>query len=149
MLIEEIDGIALEPLERCFGDLLDVVRPTIQPTPPAAIIRIRLPPELRRDYDISARRSECFTYQFFIQERAVYLGSIEERDTSLYRGTEKRNHLLLVSWRSVGPTHSHAAEPNGRYFQIAVSKLAFLHGFLPILFADIEDWSRSIRQFKR
>src|SRR5947208_8362933 len=51
-----------------------------------------------------------------------------ERDTSLHRGVEKRNHLLLVSWRSVGPTHSHAAEPNGRYFQIAVSKLAFLHG---------------------
>src|SRR6266566_9842624 len=35
--------------------------------------------------------------------------------------------LLLVCWRTVGKAHSHAAEPEGRNFQVAVSKCTFLH----------------------
>ena len=31
VLIEEIDRIDLEPLERALGDLLDVLRPAVQP----------------------------------------------------------------------------------------------------------------------
>ncbi len=32
VLVEQIDDIGLEPLERCFGDLLDVLRPAVQPS---------------------------------------------------------------------------------------------------------------------
>src|ERR1035441_7120732 len=42
---------------------------------------------------------------------------------------EKRGHLLLVFGRTVRKAHSHAAEPESRNFQAALSKFALLHCF--------------------
>ncbi len=41
------------------------------------------------------------------------------------------NQLLLVWRRSVAVTHAHAAEPDSRNFQVAVSKFALLHFLIP------------------
>jgi hypothetical protein len=84
MLVKQIDGIDPQPLERPLCDLFDVLWPTIESAPLASIVGVGLPSELRRDYDFPAKRSERFAYQFFIDERAVYLGGIEERDASLH-----------------------------------------------------------------
>jgi hypothetical protein len=35
MLVIQIDGVNPEPLERAFGDLLDMLWPTIQPSQPS------------------------------------------------------------------------------------------------------------------
>ena len=88
MLIEQIDGIDFEPLERCLSDLLDVLRPAVQRTPLAAILGIRLPAKLGSDHHTAAKWSERFTYQFFVQQGAVHLGGVEERDASLDSGMQ-------------------------------------------------------------
>ena len=56
MLIEEIDGLDLEPLQRGFGDFLDVLRPAVQASPPGPPLRIELETELRGDHHLVAQR---------------------------------------------------------------------------------------------
>jgi hypothetical protein len=70
-----------------------------------------------------------YSDEFFVRERAVDFGGIEECDAAFHGGPENGDHLLLVLGRTVGKAHSHATEPEGRHFQVAVSKLALLHGF--------------------
>src|SRR4029077_10275266 len=55
MLVEQIDRIHLEPLERRLRDLLDVLRATIEAVPLASISRIRLEAELRCDRHLAAK----------------------------------------------------------------------------------------------
>jgi len=71
--------------------------------------------------------AEGFTDKFFVQQGAIDLSGIEECDAPLHGGVQKGNHLVFVLWRPVGPTHSHAAKSDGRYFQIPNSKFAGLH----------------------
>jgi hypothetical protein len=113
MLVKQVYGIDLQSLKRPFCDVFDVFWPTIESAPLASIVGVDFPSELRRDCDFPAKRGERFAYQFFVEERAVYLGGIEERDTFLDGSVQQRNHLLLVFRRPIGPAHSHAAEPEG------------------------------------
>src|SRR5216683_7574309 len=46
VLIEEVDGIDLQSLERALGDLLDVLWPTIQPQPARFSVGLEFEPEL-------------------------------------------------------------------------------------------------------
>jgi len=46
MLVEQVDDIGLESLERSLGDLLDVLRPTIEPQPARFSIGLELDPNL-------------------------------------------------------------------------------------------------------
>src|SRR5437870_13113995 len=118
MLVKQVYGLDFQPLKRRFCDLFDVLWSTIASAPFTSVVGVGFPSELRRNYDFPAKRSESFAYQFFVDEWAVYLGSIEERDTSFHSGVQQSNHLLLVFRRPVGPAHSHAAEPDGRNFKI-------------------------------
>src|SRR5580704_17006618 len=113
MLVEQIYDIDPQPFERPLCDLFDVLWPTIEGAPLASVVGVGLPSELRRDDDFPAKRGERFAYQLFVDERAIYLGRIEERDTSFHGSVQQRNHLLLVFRGPIGPTHSHAAEPKG------------------------------------
>ena len=81
MLVEQVDGIDSQPLERPFGDLFDVFGLAIERAPLASIAGIRLPSELRRDHHFPAEGSERFAYQFLVHQPSVDLGGIEERDT--------------------------------------------------------------------
>ncbi len=49
MLVEEVDGVALQTFERRFDDLLDVVGTAIARSPFAAVIRICFKSELGGD----------------------------------------------------------------------------------------------------
>jgi hypothetical protein len=55
MLVEQIDRINLETLERLFCNLFDVLRPAVESAPLATVVRVRLPSEFRRDDDFSAK----------------------------------------------------------------------------------------------
>jgi hypothetical protein len=44
-LVQQIDGIDLEPLERCFRYLLDMLWPTVESAPLASARGIRFPSE--------------------------------------------------------------------------------------------------------
>src|SRR5262249_49713164 len=127
MLVEQIDGIDRETLERFFCNLFDVVRSAVQSTPLATVAGVGSPPEFRRDDDFAAKRREGFADKFFVQQRAIDLGGIEECNTPFHGGVQKSNHLLFIFWRSVGPAHSHISKSYGRYVQIPNSKFARLH----------------------
>src|ERR1022692_1498482 len=129
VLIEQIDGVGLESLERGLGDPLDVVWPAVQAHPTRRPVGTKFEPELRGGHHLSTERSEGFAHEFFVCERAVHFGGIEECDAAVHGCPEKRGHLLLVFGRTVRKAHSHAAEPESRNFQAALSKFALLHCF--------------------
>ena len=80
VLIEEIDPIGLEPLQRCVGDFPDVRRPAIEPRLLAAF---ELEPELRGDDHLIAERRQRFADEFFVGERPVGFGGVEEGDATV------------------------------------------------------------------
>ena len=131
VLIEEIDGIDLEPLERALGGLLDVLWPAVQARRtlhPAGIeIGTEIEPEFGGNHHLPAERSEGFAHEFFVCVRTVNFSCVKERNAALHRRVEKRDHLLFVFGRTVRKAHTHAAEPDRRYFQITFSKSALLH----------------------
>jgi hypothetical protein len=127
VLIEQINDINLKPLERSLGDILDVRWPTIQTLPAGTSVRIKFESELRCYHHSPAERSEGFAHKFFICERAVNFSGVEERDAAFHGCPKNRRHLLLVLGWAVGKAHSHAAQPDGRDFEIGVAKFALLH----------------------
>src|SRR5216683_7832882 len=128
MLIEQVDGIGPEALERGLGDLLDVLGATVQPGLFAAVW-IKFETELRCNLHLLTHGSEGFAHEFFVGEWTVHLGGIEECDAAFDRRPDHGDHLLLVSSRTVTKAHSHTAEPESRNFQATVSKFALLHCF--------------------
>ena len=71
-------------------------------------------------------------YGPFINEELVgeALAPMRERvviATKFDRLPNQRDHLLLIFRRTVAKTHPHAAKPNRRNFQTALSKFALFH----------------------
>src|SRR5207302_658917 len=96
-----------------LSDFLDMRWPTIQAGLFAGV-RIKFEPELGGNHDFPTERSESFAYEFFVRERAVNFGGVEECDAAFHGRPDDRDHLLLFSGRTVAKAHSHAAEPDSR-----------------------------------
>ena len=95
---------------------------------PAGIeIGTQVEPELGSDDHFPAERGKGFAHEFFVCERAVDLGCIEEGDAALDGCPEKCGHLLDVLGRAVRKAHPHAAKPERRNFRAAFSQFALLH----------------------
>src|SRR5262245_60785186 len=82
VLIEQINGLDLESLERGLGDLLDVLWPTIQPHPTRLSVGLKFESELRGYHHLPAEGGERFAHEFFVCERAVNFSGIEECDAA-------------------------------------------------------------------
>ncbi len=134
MLVEEINNLSLEPLERALYTLLDVRWPAVHAdvTRSGTIVLV-FESELRRDNNSSAERSQGFAHKFFVGERAVGLSSVKERDAAFDGAPNDLDHLLFGSHWAVTTGHPHAAETDGRNFQAAFSKFAFLHNVSSLL----------------
>src|SRR5918992_3120709 len=70
----------------------------------------------------SRRGGQRFAHQLLVRERAVHFSRIEEGDAALDGRTNQGDQLLLIWRRPVALAHAHAAEPDGRDFQVAVSE---------------------------
>src|ERR1700730_527644 len=125
MLVEQIDDVAPESLQRSFGDLLDVLWPAIQAD--LLTFRTNFETEFGGYHYLLAERSKRFAHKFFVCKRAVHFGGIEKRYAEFYGFPKKRDHLLLVLGRAVAKAHSHTAQADGRHFQITLSKFPLLH----------------------
>ena len=68
----------------------------------------------------------------------VHFRRIKEGDAPLYRFVEKGDHLLPGANRGIAKGHPHTPQPHGRDFQIAVSKVTFLHFLSPVFDFIIE-----------
>ena len=129
VLIEEIDDLGLEPLERGFGDLPDMLRPAIGATLPA--LQIEFEAELCCDHDLLADGRKSFAQKLFVLVRAIGLGSVKERDATLEGRPDQCDRLLLVGSGAVAIAQSHAAEADGRDLQATAPQRALSHVFLP------------------
>jgi hypothetical protein len=121
VLIEEVDRVCPEPLQRAFDCSTDVVGIAVER---AGLLEI--PAELGRDHDLLANRSQRLTDKLLICERAVDLCGVEERDATFDRGSDQGDHLLSVGRRPVAEAHPHTAEPERGDLQV-VSKRSLLH----------------------
>src|SRR5947209_11826819 len=79
VLIEQINRLDLEPPERAFDGLLDVLRLAVE----AVRLCGEIEPELGGDYYLVAEGCECLAHEFFVRERAVNFGGVEEGDAAL------------------------------------------------------------------
>ena len=112
--------------------------------PLAAVVGIGLPAELRGDHHLAAEGSERFAHEFFVHERTVHFGGVEERDAAFHGSTDQRDHLLLVFGRAVGPSSfpcSRVRSPilPGCFFQVCASAFFDLLSLL-IAFCEVEPW---------
>src|SRR5262249_33814919 len=100
-------------------------RPAVQSSDLSTVIDLES--ELRSDYHLVPKWSESLAHEFFVGERAVHLGGIEEGDAALQRRPNQRDPLLLLHRPAIGRTQPHTAKAHSRNFQIARSKSAFFH----------------------
>ena len=100
MLIEKIERVDFHPLQRCFGNLLDMLRMAVEHIPFAAIGGIRFESKLGRNDDLSTKRGQRFADQFLIDERPIDLRRIEESDAS---STAARITLMASVFSVGGP----------------------------------------------
>src|SRR5216684_8621609 len=121
VLVEEINNLSLEPLERALHALLDVFRPAVQTHWTRIFLGLELEPELRCDYHLLTKGGEGFAHELFIRERAVDLSRIEECDAAFERSPNDRDHLLLGPHWTVTTGHPHAAETDGRNFEVSLT----------------------------
>ena len=129
MLIKEIDDVDLQPFQRGFSNLLDMLGPAVQPwsTCHASRVRRDIEAELCGDGHLISQWRKRFADEFFVRERPVDLGRVEECDAAFDSGSKKGDHLLFVRRGTIGKAHSHATEPQSGDFQIALAQLTFLH----------------------
>jgi hypothetical protein len=147
VLVEEIDGVGLEPFQRCLGDLFNVLRAAVQPRLFAGV-GIEFEPELGGDRHLLAERSQRLAHQFLVEKGAVNFRRIEKRDAEFDGFADHRNHFLLVFGRAVAEAHSHAAEPDGGNFESAFAKLALLHSLSLSLQGRVERRKTVSRSFR-
>src|SRR5271155_2197333 len=128
MLVEKIDDIGSEALERSLGYFLDV-RGTAVEAGLFAGAGINFEAELGGDYHPAAQGSERLAHQFLVSVGAIDLRGVEECDAQFDGLADQRDHILLVRGRTEAKAHAHAAEAEGGDFQVAVSQFALLHFF--------------------
>jgi hypothetical protein len=121
VLIEEIDVIGPQTLQACVCHKLDMLGPAIGPASARARFKIDVEAKLCGNYYLVADRLERLAHQFFIHERSIGFGSIEMGDAKVMGGANQLDHRALVGCWAISGTHSHAAQAERRYFQIALS----------------------------
>src|SRR5215469_12574951 len=103
----------------------DVLWPAVQSS--SGSILFELKSELRSDDDSVPEWNKSFAHEFFVGERAIYFGSVEECDAALHRCPNQRDPLRPLHRTAIGSTQPHTAESQSRNLQIARSKSAFFH----------------------
>jgi len=109
VLIEEIDVIDAETLQRGIRHRLHVLRPAVGPDNGRPLLRIDLEAELRGDDDLVALAFEGAADELLVLERAIDFSGIEEGHAELDRAVDGRDRFAFVG-RAIGPAHPHAAE---------------------------------------
>jgi hypothetical protein len=125
MLIEKIDGINLESLQRGFSHFFDMLRPAVLARLPS--LRAEFETEFGSYDHMPTKRGKRFAHKLLVGEWPIGFSGIEECDTAFDSLPNQKDHFLFVGDRTVRKAHSHTSQANGRNFQITLAKFAFLH----------------------
>ena len=85
VLVEEVDGVDPQALQRGLGNLTDTFRATVEA---AGSARAEIESELRSDDNIRLERLQRLAYELLIGEWAIDFGGVEEGNAALNRRTD-------------------------------------------------------------
>ena len=125
VLIEEIDAIGPQPLQRCVRHVADVLGAAVEAGHARRSVDVEA--ELRGDHHAVADRRECFADELLIGERAVHFGRIEERDPSVDGGPDDGDAVWTRQGTAVTLADPHAPETERRHFEAVPAQRACLH----------------------
>jgi len=128
VLVEQVDHLDSQPLQRFFGHLPDAFGATVETVRTARAGGTKVVPKLGGDDDVFLERLQRLAHDLFVGEGAVDLGGVEEGDAAIDRRPDQRDHLGAVGRRAIARAHPHAAEPDRGDFEPALAECAFLHG---------------------
>src|SRR3954447_5709353 len=124
MLIEEIDAIGIEPLQRSLSDLAHVRRAAVE----ARLLAVlELESELGRNDHLIADRPKRLADELFVREWSVRFGRIEEGYATFECRPNDRESVFAVASRAVTEADAHAPEAECRHFETALAQRPFLH----------------------
>jgi len=127
VLVEQVDHLDSQPLQRFFGHLPDAFGATVEPVRTARAGGIKVVTKLGGDDDVFLERLQRLAHDLFVGEGAVDLGGVEEGNAPLYRRSDERDHLLTFRSRATVMVQAHAAEADGRDGKVVIAKLTRPH----------------------
>ena len=113
MLVQEIDAVGSEALERGIDHRLDVVGPAVETSSAA----LEVEAEFGSDADAVTDWRQRFPDEFLVRERPVDLGGIEERDASPMGFAQDADALASIRRRAVVGAEAHGASAQRRDLQ--------------------------------
>ena len=113
VLVVEIDGVDLQPLEGFLSHLPDVPGLAVGHRQLGWIVRAGREAEFRGDHDLVTHRGEGLTDQDLVRIGSVDFGGVEEGDAQVHGLADEGDHLLGILGRAIGETHAHAAQAKG------------------------------------
>jgi hypothetical protein len=119
MLVIEVDIIDVEPPQARFAGAADIIRFSVNISR-RHVLEVALITEFRREDDFVAAPFNGFADQFFVFERAVHVGGVEQGDAEFESAMNGRDGFTLVA-RAIKFGHSHTAETERRDVQTAFS----------------------------
>ena len=125
MLVQQVDRVDPQPPQGRLGGPPDVLGPAGQAE--AAALVIEGEPELGGDHHVAPERGQRLADEFLVDERAVHLGRVEERDPPLHRRAEQGDVGVAVGAGPVALAHAHGAEADRGDGQAGAER-AVLHG---------------------
>ena len=114
MLVEQIDDVGVEALERGVCYFLNVLRPAIQAhNPLGAHARVGdLEAKLSCDDDTIPHAFKGFADKLLICKRPIYFGSVKKCDAQVESAVQCRDGSCFFL-AAIGECHSHTADADG------------------------------------
>lgn len=129
VLVEKVDAVRLQPLERSLDDVADVLRPAVHALVPGRAGDVDA--EFGGDHHLITDRLQCLADDLLILERPIDLRGVEESDAALECRADQADGIRRRHRLPIGLADPHAAEPDGRDLEATLSKCAFLHCHCP------------------
>ncbi len=123
VLIEQVDAVGLETLERGFGHRANVRWAAVQALAHHAVGEA----ELGGNHHLIAERRHRFAQKLFVDERSVDFSAVEKGDAALVGGADQADAVALLGCRPVAVAQAHAAQSDGRDLQAAAAQCTCLH----------------------
>ncbi len=133
MLVEQLDPVGAQPLQRGFRDGTDILRPAVDAVRDHATGKA----ELGGDDDLVAKRYQCLAEQFLVIAWAIGLSGVEEGDAALIGAADQRDRVALVGGRAEPETQAHAPQADGGDFEVFAEN-ALLHDGVPCLEGNVK-----------
>ena len=110
VLVEQVNRVDPEALQRCVSDCADVLRAAVRATAAISRLRIDVEAELRGDHHLASDGGERLADQLLVHKRPIRLGRIEEGHAAVNGCAEQRDARLLLNRTTIGVAQPHAAE---------------------------------------